>query len=148
MAVPDPASRAQDGGVNGWSLVIDPDAYRWRHDDWAGRPWEAMVIEEVHAGLLGGFDGVAKRLPMLAELGVTAIELMPVNAFGGTRNWGYDGVLPYAPAEGYGTPDQLRALVDAAHGLGSASSSTWSIITSDRTGITWANMRPASSIRR
>lgn len=118
MAVPDPASRAQDGGVNGWSLVVDPDAYRWRHDDWAGRPWEAMVIEEVHAGLLGGFDGVAKRLPMLAELGVTAIELMPVNAFGGTRNWGYDGVLPYAPAEGYGTPDQLRALVDAAHGLG------------------------------
>jgi maltooligosyltrehalose trehalohydrolase len=118
LAVPDPASRAQDGGVNGWSVVDDPAAYRWRSEGWAGRPWEAMVIEEVHVGLLGGFAGAVAHLPALADLGVTAIELMPVNAFGGTRNWGYDGVLPYAPAESYGTPDELRALVDRAHELG------------------------------
>ena len=117
LAVPDPASRAQDGGVNGWSVVVDHAAYPWR-TEWHGRPWEAMVIEEVHAGLLGGFAGVAEYLPRLAKIGVTAIELMPVNAFGGTRNWGYDGVLPYAPAESYGTPDELKALVDRAHALG------------------------------
>ena len=117
LAVPDPASRAQDGGVNGWSVVVDQAAYSWR-TKWDGRPWETMVIEEVHAGLLGGFAGVAAYLPRLVDLGVTAIELMPVNAFGGTRNWGYDGVLPYAPAESYGTPDDLKALVDRAHELG------------------------------
>jgi maltooligosyltrehalose trehalohydrolase len=118
LAVPDPASRAQAGGVHGWSVVVDPDAYRWTTPDWRGRHWEEAVIEEVHVGVLGGFSGVAERLPALAELGVTAIELMPVNAFGGTRNWGYDGVLPYAPAEAYGTPEELKALVDRAHALG------------------------------
>ncbi|MFV0622994.1 malto-oligosyltrehalose trehalohydrolase [Sphingomonas sp. ac-8] len=118
LAVPDPASRAQAGGVHGWSVVVDPQAYRWTTPEWRGRPWEEAVIEEVHAGVLGGFAGVAERLPALAELGVTAIELMPVNAFGGTRNWGYDGVLPYAPAEAYGSPEDLKALVDRAHGLG------------------------------
>ena len=117
-AVPDPASRAQDGGVNGWSVVVDADAHRWRTPEWRGRPWEEMVIQEVHAGVGGGFAGVAEQLPALAELGITAIELMPVNAFGGTRNWGYDGVLPYAPAEAYGTPDDLKALIDRAHELG------------------------------
>jgi maltooligosyltrehalose trehalohydrolase len=117
LTVPDPASRAQSGGVNGWSVVVDHAAYQWR-TDWTGRAWEEMVIQEVHPGALGGFRGVADRLPGLAELGITAIELMPVNAFGGTRNWGYDGVLPYAPAESYGTPDDLKALVDRAHDLG------------------------------
>ena len=117
-AVPDPASRAQAGGVHGWSVVVDPEAYRWRTPDWRGRPWEEMVIQEVHAGLLGGFAGVAGRLPELVDLGVTAIELMPVNAFAGDRNWGYDGVLPYAPAESYGSPNDLKALVDRAHELG------------------------------
>ena len=116
--VPDPASRAQDGDVHGWSVVVDPDAYRWRHDAWRGRPWEEAVIYELHVGLCGGFAGVAKLLSGLAELGVTAVELMPVNAFSGTRNWGYDGVLPYAPATAYGSPDELKALVDTAHGLG------------------------------
>ncbi|MFV1918325.1 malto-oligosyltrehalose trehalohydrolase [Sphingomonas sp. MJ1 (PH-R8)] len=118
LAVPDPAARAQAGGVHGWSVVVDPDAYHWTTSDWVGRPWEEAVIEEVHAGILGGFAGVAERLPALADLGVTAIELMPVNAFGGTRNWGYDGVLPYAPAEAYGSPEELKALVDRAHALG------------------------------
>ena len=117
LAVPDPASRGQSGGVHGWSVVQDP-AFDWADPDWRGRPWQETVLIELHAGVLGGFDGVRERLPALAELGITAIELMPVNAFGGTRNWGYDGVLPYAPAEAYGTPAQLKALVDAAHGLG------------------------------
>jgi maltooligosyltrehalose trehalohydrolase len=117
-AVPDPASRAQAGGVHGWSVVVDPESYRWRTPEWRGRPWEEMVIQEVHVGLLGGFAGVAGRLPALVDLGVTAIELMPVNAFAGDRNWGYDGVLPYAPAESYGGPDELKALVDRAHELG------------------------------
>ncbi len=117
--VPDPASRQQDGGVHGWSVVVDPDAYRWR-TDWQGRAWEEMVIQEVHVGALGGFAGVATHIPQIAAMGVTAIELMPVNAFGGTRNWGYDGVLPYAVAESYGTPDALKALVDTAHEHGVA----------------------------
>ncbi len=120
LAVPDPASRGQSGGVHGWSVVSDPDAYRWRSGDWRGRAWEELVIQEVHVGALGGFAGAAEALPAIAELGITAIELMPVNAFGGTRNWGYDGVLPYAPAESFGTPDALKALVDRAHELGVA----------------------------
>jgi maltooligosyltrehalose trehalohydrolase len=117
LAIPDPASRAQAEDVHGWSLLIDPDGYRWQKE-WRGRPWEEAVVYELHAGLLGGFRGVADRLPELAELGVTAVELMPVAAFSGTRNWGYDGVLPYAPASAYGTPEELKALVDRAHGLG------------------------------
>lgn len=118
LAVPDPASRAQAGGVHGWSVVVDAEAYAWRTPDWRGRPWEEAVILEVHAGLLGGFRAMMAQLPAIAASGVTAIELMPIAAFGGTRNWGYDGVLPYAPAESYGAPDELKALVDAAHGLG------------------------------
>ena len=118
MAVPDPASRGQAGGPHGWSVVHDPAAYRWKTQDWRGRPWTEAVIQEVHAGILGGFAGVAEILPALADIGITAIELMPVAAFTGSRNWGYDGVLPYAPAEAYGAPDDLKALVDRAHGLG------------------------------
>ena len=116
--VPDPASRAQAGDVDDSSLVVDSGAYAWRTPGWQGRPWEETVICEVHAGLMGGFRGVAERLPALAELGVTAVELMPVADFSGARNWGYDGVLPYAPDAAYGAPDDLRALVDRAHGLG------------------------------
>uniref|UniRef100_UPI0015761BAC malto-oligosyltrehalose trehalohydrolase n=1 Tax=Sphingomonas bacterium TaxID=1895847 RepID=UPI0015761BAC len=118
LVVPDPAARAQAGGVHGWSVVDDPTGHRWRTPDWSGRAWATMVILEVHAGLLGGFAGVAERLAGWAALGITAIELMPVNAFSGTRNWGYDGVLPFAPDESYGSPDDLRALVDRAHELG------------------------------
>ena len=115
--VPDPASRAQAGGVNGWSVLTDPEAHRWQQD-WRGRPWHEAAILEVHAGLCGGFAGLAERLPAIAAMGVTAVQLMPVAAFGGTRGWGYDGVLPYAPHESYGTPDALKTLVDRAHGLG------------------------------
>ncbi len=117
LAVPDPASRQQDDGVHGWSVVVDPRAYCWRTSGWRGRPWQEAIIQEVHAGVLGGFAGIADHLPGLAELGVTAIELMPIGAFGGSRNWGYDGVLPYAPAESYGTPNELKSLIDRAHEL-------------------------------
>ncbi|MFD2189643.1 malto-oligosyltrehalose trehalohydrolase [Pistricoccus aurantiacus] len=118
MAIPDPAARTQDEDVNGPSLVVDPGSHVWQHTDWCGRPWQESVIYEVHVGLLGGFAGVRRYLPYLVELGVTAIELMPVAEFPGGRNWGYDGVLPYAVEADYGSPDELKALVDAAHGQG------------------------------
>ena len=116
--VPDPASRFQPQDVHGPSEVIDPRAYRWEHTRWHGRPWEETVLYELHVGTMGGYAGVQKRLPELAALGVTAIELMPLNDFPGKHNWGYDGVLPYAPDSAYGRPEELKALVDAAHGLG------------------------------
>ena len=118
MLVPDPASRAQAGDVHDASVVVDPEAFLWSHDSWRGRAWCETVIYEVHVGLAGGFAGVQRLLPRLAALGFTAIELMPVADFAGPRNWGYDGVLPFAPDAGYGTPDELKALVDAAHGHG------------------------------
>jgi maltooligosyltrehalose trehalohydrolase len=115
LAVPDPASRAQADDVHGPSVVIDPTAYRWRYPNWRGRPWHEAVLYELHAGALGGFGGVQKELPRLKDLGIRAVELMPINDFPGARNWGYDGVLPFAPDRSYGTPDELKALVDAAH---------------------------------
>ena len=118
--VPDPASRAQASDVHGWSLVVDPLAYPWRHSTWQGRPWHEAVIYELHVGAMGGYAGVEKHLPRLVELGVTAIELMPLAQFPGERNWGYDGVLPYAPQASYGTPEQLKHLIDSAHEHGLA----------------------------
>ena len=118
LSVPDPAARAQWQDVPGPSVVVDPLGYRWQHADWCGRPWHETVLYELHVGTLGGFNGVRARLPELARLGITAIELMPVAEFPGARNWGYDGVLPFAPEASYGTPDELKALIDAAHGLG------------------------------
>ncbi len=118
LAVPDPASRAQDGDVHGCSIVVDPVAYRWRLPDWRGRPWHETVLYELHVGAMGGFRGVAEKLPQLAELGITAIELMPIAEFPGSRNWGYDGTLLFAPECSYGTPEELKALVDRAHELG------------------------------
>lgn len=116
--MPDPASRGQDGDVQGFSCVVDPAGYSWVNTAWRGMPWHKTVLYEIHVGLAGGFEGVRRKLPELAQLGITAVELMPVAEFSGKRNWGYDGVLPYAPEASYGTPDQLRQLVDAAHGLG------------------------------
>ncbi|NER60343.1 malto-oligosyltrehalose trehalohydrolase, partial [Pseudomonas sp. MAFF212428] len=117
LSVPDPASRGQPEGVHGYSQV-QGHAYTWLHPQWQGRPWHEAVIYEVHVGLLGGYAGVAEHLPRLAALGVTAIELMPIGQFPGARNWGYDGVLPFAPQCSYGSPRQLKALIDQAHGLG------------------------------
>jgi maltooligosyltrehalose trehalohydrolase len=104
--------------VHGWSVVVDPNEYEWRHGDWKGRPWHESIIEEIHVGLLDGYDGVRKKLPHVAESGITAIELMPIAEFPGTRNWGYDGVLPFAPDAVYGSPNALKALIDDAHGRG------------------------------
>ena len=118
MAFPDPASRGQAGDVHDPSLVVDARAYLWQHDKWAGRPWHEAVIYELHPGAFGGFAGIQAQLPRLAALGVTAVELMPIADFPGAHNWGYDGVLPYAPDAAYGTPDELKSLIDAAHGLG------------------------------
>ena len=121
MRVPDPASRQQAESVHGLSVVVDPLGYDWRSAAWRGRPWIEAVLYELHTGTFsdsGDYAGVERRLDWLAELGVTAIELMPVADFSGTRNWGYDGVLPFAPARPYGTPDQLKALIDSAHERG------------------------------
>jgi maltooligosyltrehalose trehalohydrolase len=114
----DPAARAVRTDTQIRSVVYDSRAYSWRTPAWKGRPWSEAVLYELHVGVLKGFCGVMELLPRLAELGVTAIELMPVNAFPGARNWGYDGVLQFAPCPAYGTPDELKALVDRAHELG------------------------------
>jgi len=116
LAVPDPASRLQSGDLHDDSVVVDP-AYAWRHTDWRGRPWPETIVYELHAGAAGGFTGIAAQLERLAALGVTAVQLMPIADFPGRHNWGYDGVLPYAPDTAYGTPDQLKYLIDTAHGL-------------------------------
>jgi malto-oligosyltrehalose trehalohydrolase len=118
MTVPDPASRAQADDVHGDTVVVDPSAYAWRNAGWRGRPWHETVLYELHCGVMGGVRGVQAALPRLAGLGITAVELMPINDVPGRRNWGYDGVLPFAPDTSYGTPDELKALVDAAHGHG------------------------------
>ncbi|MBN9430041.1 MAG: malto-oligosyltrehalose trehalohydrolase [Burkholderiales bacterium] len=121
VTVPDPASRFNPWDVHGASRVVDASAYRWRNAGWRGRPWHEAVIYELHVGAFtpaGTFEAVIQRLPELAALGITAIELMPVAAFVGARGWGYDGVLPFAPHAAYGTPEALKRLVDEAHGLG------------------------------
>jgi maltooligosyltrehalose trehalohydrolase len=121
MAVPDPASRFNPDGVHAPSCVIDPGAHAWQCLGWRGRAWPDAVLYELHVGAFteqGTFMAAAGRLPWLAELGVTAVQLMPLAAFPGRRNWGYDGVLPYAPAACYGTPEELKAFIDTAHSLG------------------------------
>ena len=115
LPVPDPAARAQSGDVHGESIVVDPASYRWRHTEWRGRPWREAAFYELHVGTLGGFAAVAREVPRLARLGITAIELMPIAEFPGARNWGYDGVLLFAPESSYGSPNQLKGLVDTAH---------------------------------
>jgi maltooligosyltrehalose trehalohydrolase len=120
---PDPASRWQPKGVHGPSEVVDASRFPWTDHAWSGVTMKDLVIYELHVGTftpLGTFAGVRDKLPTLRDLGITAIELMPVADFPGQRNWGYDGVCPFAPARCYGSPDDLRALVDAAHGLGLA----------------------------
>ncbi len=121
--LPDPASRFQPLGVHGPSELIDPSAYEWHDGSWAGVPAEQLVVYELHTGTFsesGTFAGVREKLPYLRDLGVTAIEIMPIADFAGSRNWGYDGVALYAPSRAYGRPDDLRALVDCAHQLGLA----------------------------
>src|ERR1700678_4029208 len=116
--VPDPASRFQPHDVHGPSEVVDPTAFDWQDRDWRGRQWEDAVIYELHVGAFtqaGKFCGVEQRLDHLADLGITAIELMPLSDFPGERNWGYDGVLPFAPDNSYWRPEHLKQLIQDAH---------------------------------
>jgi maltooligosyltrehalose trehalohydrolase len=120
-AYPDPASRSQPDGVHGASEVVDPDAFAWTDGAWGGVAPDALVIYELHVGTFtpaGTFDAAVDRLDDVAALGATAVEVMPIAAFPGARNWGYDGVDLYAPAAPYGGPAGFKRFVDAAHARG------------------------------
>ncbi|MFQ5925928.1 MAG: malto-oligosyltrehalose trehalohydrolase [Terriglobia bacterium] len=120
---PDPASRFQPQGVHGPSQVADPSAFPWEDQNWTGRPLEDFIFYELHVGTFtpeGTFDALSPCLDELKELGVTAVELMPVAQFPGNRNWGYDGVYPYAVQNSYGGPEGLKRLVNACHRRGLA----------------------------
>jgi maltooligosyltrehalose trehalohydrolase len=117
---PDPVSRHQPEGVFGPSRVVDPAAFPWTDRTWRGIEMADLIVCEVHVGTAtpgGTFDALAEDLPRLRDVGFTAVELMPVAQFPGPRNWGYDGVFPYAPQDTYGGPEGLRRLVDRAHAL-------------------------------
>jgi malto-oligosyltrehalose trehalohydrolase len=123
LEVPDPASRYQPGDVHGPSEVIAPSSFEWKDADWKGRPWEEIIFYELHVGTFsykGTFKGVCSYLDYLVDLGVTAIELMPIADFPGKRNWGYDGVLLFAPDSCYGHPNDLKSLIQIAHQKGLA----------------------------
>jgi maltooligosyltrehalose trehalohydrolase len=116
--VPDPASAFQPDDVSGPSEVIDHAGYQWRASHWRGRPWHETVVTEAHVGTFtreGTYRAMIGKLDHLVESGITALELMPLADFAGSRNWGYDGVLWYAPDSSYGRPDDLKALIDEAH---------------------------------
>jgi maltooligosyltrehalose trehalohydrolase len=118
LSVPDPASRFQPAGVHAASDVVDAAAFDWQDEGWKGLPWEDAVIYELHVGAFspeGTYAAAEQRLDYLAQLGVTAIELMPLSAAPGARNWGYDGVYPFAPTANYGGPDDLKRFIQAAH---------------------------------
>ncbi|HET8579725.1 MAG TPA: malto-oligosyltrehalose trehalohydrolase, partial [Nitrospiraceae bacterium] len=121
---PDPASRFQPDGVHGASVVVDPDAFRWTDETWSGLPLAHLIMYELHTGTFtpeGTFEAIIPYLDYLQnQVGVTAIELMPVAQFPGVRNWGYDGVYPFAPQVSYGGPQGLKTLVDACHARGLA----------------------------
>jgi malto-oligosyltrehalose trehalohydrolase len=121
MLVPDPASRYQPEDVHGPSEVIDTATWQWSDTAWRGRPWREVVMYELHIGAFtaeGTFRSAIAKLDHLAQLGVTAIEIMPIVDFPGLRNWGYDGVLPYAVDSAYGRPEDFKTLVEAAHARG------------------------------
>lgn len=120
---PDPASRFQPDGVHGASCVVDPAEFIWQDDEWNGIPLEEYLIYELHVGTFsrnGTFTGIIEHLDYLKELGITAIELMPVAQCPGRRNWGYDGVYPFAPQNSYGGPEGLKQLVNTCHAKGIA----------------------------
>jgi malto-oligosyltrehalose trehalohydrolase len=119
--VPDPASRSNPWDVNGPSAVVDPHAFEWDDGDWRGRPWHEAVVYELHIGTFtreGTFAAAIAKLDHLADTGITALEVMPVSDFRGARNWGYDGVLPYAPDAAYGAPEDFKGFIAAAHKRG------------------------------
>ena len=121
VEVPDPASHFQPDDIAGPSQVVDHTLHQWRTEDWRGRPWHEAVLLECHVGAFTGsgtFRAIEDKLDHLVGTGITALQLMPVNDFPGKRNWGYDGVLWYAPDHTYGTPGDLKRLIDAAHARG------------------------------
>ncbi|HRD91696.1 MAG TPA: malto-oligosyltrehalose trehalohydrolase [Accumulibacter sp.] len=121
LLVPDPVSRFNPDDIHGASEIVAPTAFDWSDGDWRGRPWHEAVIYELHLGSFtasGDFAGASERLDYLVELGVTAIEIMPLADFPGRCNWGYDGVLPFAPDAAYGRPEDFKRLIDAAHQRG------------------------------
>ena len=123
LRIPDPASRFQPLGVHGPSEIVDPRAFAWPDDGWRGLPWNEHVFYEMHVGTFtpeGTYAAAASRLDHLVALGITAVELLPIAEFPGTRNWGYDGVLPFSPTHNYGTPDDLKRFIVAAHARGLA----------------------------
>jgi maltooligosyltrehalose trehalohydrolase len=123
LARPDPASRFQPDGVHNASQAVIHENFPWRDEEWRNPPFADYLIYELHVGTFtpeGTFEGILSRLPYLLELGVTAIEIMPVAQFPGKRNWGYDGVHPYAVQNTYGGADGLKALVDGCHRAGLA----------------------------
>ncbi|MGH8714736.1 MAG: malto-oligosyltrehalose trehalohydrolase [Casimicrobiaceae bacterium] len=121
LSVPDPASRCNPLDVDGPSVVVDPFDFDWDDAGWQGRRWEEAVVYEMHVGTFtadGTFAAAESRLDHLRDLGVTALELMPIGEFAGARGWGYDGSLPFAPEASYGPPASLKQLVLAAHHRG------------------------------
>jgi maltooligosyltrehalose trehalohydrolase len=121
--LPDPASRFQPDGTETPSEIIDPTSFRWTDRDWRGAPLRGAVLYEMHVGTFtpeGTWRAAMEKLPGLVDLGVTALEVMPVAEFPGRFGWGYDGVHPYAPTRLYGRPDDFKAFVDRAHALGLA----------------------------
>src|ERR1700722_19677060 len=123
LPIPDFASHFQPRGIQGPSLVDDAKAYDWKTIDWKRPAWDGHVIYECHIGTFtpeGTFQAAIEKLPHLSSLGITAIELMPLADWAGERNWGYDGVMLFAPSRSYGCPDDLRALIDACHAHGIA----------------------------
>jgi maltooligosyltrehalose trehalohydrolase len=120
---PDPASRSQPQGIHGPSQIIDERSFQWTDESWSGIALEDFIIYELHVGTFtpeGTFEAAISRLPRLKELGITAVEIMPVAQYPGDRNWGYDGVYHYAVQNSYGGPDGLKKLVNACHEQGIA----------------------------
>jgi maltooligosyltrehalose trehalohydrolase len=123
LAVPDPVSRHLPEGVHGATEIVDSHGFRWSDAAWKGIPLRDYILYELHIGTFtpeGTFDAAIARLPYLKQLGITAIEVMPVSAFPGSRNWGYDGVSPYAVQTTYGGPAAFKRFIDAAHAQGLA----------------------------
>jgi len=119
--LPDPASRFQPEGIHGPSEVVDLNQFHWTDQSWQGRTLERSIFYEIHVGTYtaqGTFDALIPHIPELVELGITTVELMPVAQFPGSRNWGYDGVYPFAPQNSYGGPEPLQRFVNAAHEQG------------------------------
>jgi len=147
VTCPDPASFSQPDGVHGPSQLIDHMAFSWQDQAWTGIPLDNQIIYELHTGAFSDshdFDGVRKRLDYLSDLGINAIELMPLAQFPGSRNWGYDGVYPFAIQDSYGgIPGSSGSSMPLMPGA-LPSSSTWSTIISVPKGITCPSTRPIS----